>query len=211
MDILQYWQPFFVVAMLHLAAVMSPGPDFLLIAKLSLVDTRKNALWAAAGLASGIALHVTWALLGVALIIAQSATLYLAVKYACAGYLLWLGIGALRSKGIEPSQEASGPKSSGSSRSAYLKGLLTNALNPKATAFFLAVFVQVVDPATPVVVQLVYGVEMSVATFLWFATVAYLLSMGSIKARFIRYSKRIDQVFGALLVALGAKMAVSNE
>jgi RhtB (resistance to homoserine/threonine) family protein len=211
MDIMQYWQPFLVVAALHLAAVISPGPDFLLIAKLSLSDSRENALWAAAGLATGIALHVTWALLGIALIIAQSAVLYMAVKYLCAGYLLWLGFSALRSDGVVPASESKEQSCKQGARSAYLKGLLTNALNPKATAFFLAVFAQVVDPGTPLIVQTIYGAEMSLATLLWFASVACLLSVGGIKARFIRYSKRIDQAFGALLLAFGLKIALSDE
>lgn len=76
--------------------VMLPGPDFALIAKISLLNGRPQGQAAACGVALGIGVHTTAAMLGISAIIAQSVLWFNALKYAGAAYLIWLGIQALR-------------------------------------------------------------------------------------------------------------------
>ena len=70
--------------------VILPGPDFALIAKISLLDGRRQGQAAACGVALGIVIHTSAAMLGISAIIAQSVFLFSILKYVGAAYLLWL-------------------------------------------------------------------------------------------------------------------------
>ena len=90
-------------------------------------------------------------------------------------------------------------------------GFLTNALNPKATLFFLGLFTQVIDPTTPIWVQMVYGLEMSIMTIVWFSLVALFFSHEKVRGRFAKVSHHVDRVLGAVLIALGVKIALFSK
>ena len=79
--------------------VMLPGPDFALIAKISLLNGRPQGQAAACGVALGICVHTTAAMLGISAIIAQSMLWFSILKYIGAAYLIWLGVQALRHSG----------------------------------------------------------------------------------------------------------------
>ena len=79
--------------------VMLPGPDFALIAKISLLNGRPQGQAAACGVALGICVHTTAAMLGISAIIAQSILWFSVLKYVGAAYLIWLGVQALRHSG----------------------------------------------------------------------------------------------------------------
>ena len=111
---------------------------------------------------------------------------------------------------MQVSRNATDNKNEISKFAAIRMGFLTNVLNPKATLFFLALFTQVIDPTTPLVVQALMGLEMAVVTFLWFAVVAVLLSHKRVQSKFAVIQHRVEQVFGVLLIALGVKVAVSS-
>ena len=128
--------------------VMLPGPDFALIAKISLLDGRPQGQAAACGVALGIVIHTSAAMLGISAIIAQSVFLFSVLKYIGAAYLFWLGVQALRqSQAVvrtaplpgrdaeENPEEAARPvprPTRALLRRAFKQGLLTNILNPKA-------------------------------------------------------------------------------
>lgn len=201
---------FLKVALIHLLAVMSPGPDFVLISKNSLTHSRKTGIYTALGLGLGISVHVTYSLFGIGLIISQSVFLFSIIKLAGAGYLVYIGIKALQSKPqISSAQDVyvSVEQTELSIFEAIKMGFLTNVLNPKATLFFLGLFTQVIDPTTPVWVQTVYGLEMAVMTFVWFSLVALFFSHEKVRGRFARVSHYVDRVLGGVLVALGIKIA----
>ena len=79
--------------------VMLPGPDFALIAKISLMNGRPQGQAAAVGVALGICVHTSAAMLGISAIIAQSVLWFSVLKYVGAAYLIWLGVQALRHSG----------------------------------------------------------------------------------------------------------------
>ncbi len=203
---------FLTVALVHILAAMSPGPDFAIVTRNSLVYSRKVGVYTALGIALGLLVHIAYSLLGIGFLIAQSIVVFNIIKYIGAGYLLYIGYKALLSKPVVEAEEkvASQKSTDISAWSAIKIGFLTNALNPKATMFFLAVFTQVIDPATPMWVQLVYGLEMIVATFAWFSIVAYLFSNYLLKQKLLKVRHRIDHVMGAVLIALGIKVALTS-
>lgn len=204
---------FLLVAGIHLLAVMSPGPDFAMVLRNSLVYSRRTGVLAAVGLACGIALHVTYSLLGIGLIISQSVLLFNIIKLLGAGYLIYIGVKSLMSKknGQKDTIDLDVAKKDLSVLSAIRLGFLTNALNPKATLFFLALFTQVINPQTSLGLKMLYGLEMSLATFAWFAFVATLLTHYRVNNIFAGIRHHLERVFGVLLVALGVKVAISAQ
>ena len=204
-----------ILAGIHMLAVMSPGPDFAMVMRNSLIYSRKTGLLAAAGLAIGIIFHVTYSLLGIGLIISQSIVIFNIIKWIGAVYLIYIGIKSLLSKkqAKDTSAKSEGlveQKQDLTTFQALRMGFLTNALNPKATLYFLAVFTTIIETNTPIIYKAVYGVEMVVLTFLWFAFVAVVLSHNKVSLVFAKAKHRIEKVFGVVLIALGLKVAFGS-
>jgi threonine/homoserine/homoserine lactone efflux protein len=204
-----YWAEFLTIAAAHLAAVASPGPDFAVVLKQSVSNGTRSAIWTSLGVGSAILLHVTYCLLGVAVLLNQSPGLFAAVRYLAAAYLLYLGVVTLKNALTQSSaavgQEAVKPVTP---LKAFYLGFLTNGLNPKATLFFLALFTVVIDPATPTVVQIGYGIYLSVATFLWFAMLSALLGRQSFRALLLRSGVWFERAMGIILIALALQIAL---
>ncbi|MEY2880279.1 MAG: hypothetical protein RLZZ15_2659, partial [Verrucomicrobiota bacterium] len=156
------WIEFGQVAVAHAFAVASPGPDFAIVLRQSVTHGRRTAVWTSVGVGTAILLHVGYSLLGLGLVIRGSAGWFSALKYAGGAYLAWLGVQALRAKPRDAAAIATGAgEAMPSTRAAFATGFLTNALNPKATLFFIALFATVVSPATPRLVQAGYGAWMA--------------------------------------------------
>lgn len=208
-----YLTEFLTVALIHLLAVASPGPDFAVVTKNSLTHTRKVGIATAIGVGLAICLHVMYSIVGIGVLISKSILLFNVIKYIGALYLVYIGIMALRSKPEKVTDESNDLKhvtESISYKKAFGMGFLTNALNPKATLFFLSVFTQVINPLTPKIIQTLYGLEMVIMTAVWFTLIAVFFSNGLIKQRIVKYKHHIDRVFGGVLVALGIKVALTG-
>ena len=199
---------FLTIAFIHLLAIASPGPDFAIIVKQSISQPRRVVLWTALGVALGIFVHITYSLLGIGLIIAQSIVLFSLIKVIGAGYLLFIGWKALMTK--RSSHQASAHhhrEKEMSALSAVKIGFLCNVLNPKVTLFFLALFTQIMSPSTPLLLQLFYGLYLSLATFIWFSMLGSILTMDIIRHRIEAIHLWAERVMGAVLILLGLKVA----
>ena len=206
-----YWAEFLTVALIHLLAVASPGPDFAIVVRESVAHGRRAGTWTALGVGTGIFVHVAYSLLGIGLIVSQSIVLFNALKWLAAAYLFYIGIKALRAKPAAPgSLEVVGDGAERSPRGAFMTGFVTNGLNPKATLFFLSLFTVVINPHTPLAVQAGYGVYLAFATAIWFCLVALLFSQRRVRAGFARMSHWFDRLMGAVLVGLGVKLAFTE-
>ncbi|MNP00941.1 Threonine efflux protein [compost metagenome] len=206
-----YWTEFLTVVLIHLLAVASPGPDFAIVVRESVAHGRRAGTWTALGVGAGIFVHVAYSLLGIGLIVSQSIMLFNALKWAAAAYLLYIGIKALRAKPADPlAAEAALMAGERSPRGAFVTGFVTNGLNPKATLFFLSLFTVVIDPHTPLAIQAGYGAYLAVATGLWFCLVAMLFSQQRVRAAFARMGHWFDRTMGAVLIALGVKIAFTE-
>ena len=199
------------VAMVHLMAVMSPGPDLVVCIKNTLKYSRATGIWTALGFATGILVHVTYCLLGIALLISQSVLLFNVVKLIGAAYLIYLGAKALLSHSdsklevdFEPTQQKL------SAFKAWQNCFLTNLLNPKATLYFLGFFSVVIPPDLAMIHLLVITLTLFLLTFAWFTTVAFIMTTKPIRETFLKIEKRADQVFGGILILLGLKVATAK-
>lgn len=206
-----YWSEFLTVALIHLLAVASPGPDFAIVVRESVAHGRRAGTWTALGVGAGIFVHVAYSLLGIGLIVSQSIMLFNALKWLAAAYLFYIGIKALRAKpAAEGALEVAGDDRVRSARSAFVTGFVTNGLNPKATLFFLSLFTVVINPHTPLAVQAGYGVYLAFATAIWFCLVALLFSQRRVRVGFARLGHWFDRLMGVVLVGLGIKLAFTE-
>lgn len=199
------------VALIHLLAVISPGPDFIVAVKNSLTYSRKIGLWTAVGFGLGIAVHILYCVAGIAFIISQSILVFNAVKFLGATYLIYIGYKSLTSKTSIAKIEETVVRSDIRPLEAIKIGFLTNVLNPKATLFFLSLFTLVVAPDTPLVVQGVMGSIMVIDTILWFALVAIFFTQPVVRNTFNRFQGVFNKVLGTLLVGLGIKVALMQK
>lgn len=206
-----YWTEFLTVALIHLLAVASPGPDFAVVVRESVTHGRRAGMFTAFGVGTAIFVHVGYSLLGIGIIVSQSIVLFNALKWLAAAYLLYIGIKALRAKPADPSALAANlPTGERTARGAFTAGFVTNGLNPKATLFFLSLFTVVINPHTPLSIQAGYGVYLAVATGAWFCMVAMLFSHQRVRNGFARMGHWFDRTMGAVLVALGVKLAFTQ-
>ncbi len=202
---------FMTVALVHLLAVASPGPDFAVVVRESVARGRRAGSWTALGVGCGIFVHVAYSLLGIGLIVSQSIVLFNLFKWLAAAYLVYLGWRALRARpmSLEAIDGTNAPVARSAWR-AFVIGFVTNGLNPKATLFFLSLFTVVISPDTPLLVQAGYGLYLAGATALWFLLVAWLFSRGRVRAGFARMGHWFDRLTGAVLIGLGARLALSE-
>ncbi|MFD0124962.1 LysE family translocator [Streptomyces virginiae] len=196
------------VAVITLLAVISPGADFAMVVRNSYLYGRPTGLFAAAGVAAGVLVHVSYTMLGVGLLIASSTALFTAIKLAGAAYLVWIGIRTFRARAELTVDLESKPQLTrlGAMRS----GFLTNVLNPKTTLFVVSTFTQVVNPQTPVWQQVGYGLFMSAAHLGWFGVVALFFSVSRLRDRMLKAQKALNRAIGSVLVGLGVGLGFAR-
>lgn len=209
---MEYSAEFLTVAIVHLLAVASPGPDFAMVLRQSLVAGRKAAIWTSIGIGLGILVHVGYTLLGLGLIISQSVQVFNLVKFVGAGYLFYIGWKSLRARpgSVSSRTEEQMTHYDYPIAHALRVGFLTNALNPKATLFFLSLFSVIIKPDTPQSVQIVYGLYMSVATGIWFCGLSLVLTQARVLKGFSRFGHWAERFMGAVLIALGVRLALAS-
>ena len=207
----QYLTEFITIALVHLLAVASPGPDFAIIVRQSLVYGKATALWSSLGVGCGILIHIFYSLLGIGLIISQSVVAFSILKWLGALYLIYIGAKAVRAKPLGGGLQLEAETQAAPGRvRAMWTGFLTNGLNPKATLFFLSLFTVVINPETPLPVQAFYGIYMAAATAVWFSLVSLFFSHPRIRKTFQKLGHWLERLTGLVLIGLGIKLATAN-
>ncbi len=199
----------FLLAALLLTA--SPGPDNLMVLGLGMSKGRKQGMVFGLGCALGCLSHTFLAVIGVSAIIAASPTAFTALRIGGGLYLVWLGIGALRSQGGQSAAHAQAPAQS--LKNLFMKGLLANAINPKVVLFFLSLLPQFVIAANGNVPgqMLALGVTFTVQAAILFGLLGYFAgAVGAWLERKPGAGKWLDRLAGTVFIALGVKLIVSR-
>ena len=202
-----YGTEFLGLALVHLLAVILPGPDFAITVRNSVRYGYFIGCLTALGIGVGISVHVLYTLIGVGIIIQQSAWLMLLFRIGGALYLIYLGWNLLRVQSSSPHdvpENDSLPALTG--RQAFMTGFMTNALNPKATIFFLAIFTTLVSSTTPIQVQVLYGVWMCCINALWFMFVTVMFSQPMVRNKFLKMGKNFERFMGIVLIGFAIKL-----
>jgi threonine/homoserine/homoserine lactone efflux protein len=208
--------PSLLLPFLLVVAVLtvSPGPDMVLVLRNGARGGASAAWRTGLGCCTGIAVHASAAVLGLAGVLAASASAFTAVKLAGAAYLVWLGASALwRSRrGAAPSPEP--PPGAGPPEPAggyYRQGMLTNLLNPKIALLFLTLLPQFVAAGEPrVATTAVLAAVFLAGAVLWWRL--FSLAVGGLGAALARPRVRtaLDRVTGVVLVGLGLRVALER-
>lgn len=185
-----------------------PGPDFAVILRSASRGWRQGAA-AAFGAQAGLCVHMLVATAGLSVLLAQSPGALTVIRWAGAAYLVWLGLGLIRSSFRTTDEADSGEALS--TRTAFTQALLTNLLNPKAILFFAAVLPQFVVPGTPTSVQVLAlgAVDVVAGLLLWAVLVAVGAGLASWFAR-PTVRRRWDRATGGVLTGLGATLATTK-
>ncbi|PCI88471.1 MAG: MFS transporter [Hyphomicrobiales bacterium] len=190
--------------------VISPGPNGLLITKTVATDGKAAGFANVLGFVTAFYIQGTMVVFGLAVLLVQSAALFTMVKIVGAAYLCWIGFKALkdawRNKSVVKTEQQT--KSKALLRYAYLEGLLTNALNPKTSMFYLAIFPQFlpIEQMTAANVYSLVTVHVMLNS-LWFC--GMVLVLGKLKALTSsgRVQRWIKGVTGFVFIGFGLKLA----
>lgn len=199
------------VFFLQLFAAMSPGPDFAIIVRNSLLYSRHVALATAMGITGGIFIHIAYSLFGLSALLVHAPMAINTLQYAGGFYLIYLGYHAIKAGKRVPDSPSKGKSRKSLSKvEAFWTGFITNVLNPKAMFFFLSIFSVVITQDTPKIILGLFGVEVLFITITWFSAVSLFLSIPRIQEKFIAYSHWIERITGAILLSLGLHLMTSR-
>jgi len=204
---LDYFHDIMTVVTISIIMVVSPGQDFAIITKNSLLYSRKIGIISAIGIFSAIWLHVIYSLAGIAIIISSSPYLYNFIKYTGALYLLFLGLKGLFKKHIDTVPNITNTITI-SNTTAFKNGFISNALNPKTTLFFLSIFTQVVNVNTPFNIQLLFGFIIAISHLIWFILVAYFFSSNFFINKFNSKRLFIERFMGLILILFAIRIII---
>jgi len=192
--------------------IMTPGPDTAITIRNTLTGGRAGGVATALGVATGQAIWALATSAGIVALLVASEPLFLAVKYAGAAYLVWLGLQSLRAA-FRP---ATGQSAIATARpltpgSAFSQGVVSDLSNPKMAAFFTSLLPQFVPPDTASFAGLILlGLLFSLLTLFWlvFYTLAIARVGNVLRRPAIR--RALEGITGAALIGLGLKLATED-
>ena len=192
---------------------LAPGPDNLSVLSLGLSRGRRAGIGFGLGCALGCFTHTLWATLGVTALIAASETAFTLLKLAGAAYLVWLGIGALRSPGATLAVDANAAQANDPMRPYLVRGFVANAINPKVALFFLAFLPQFIDPArgSAAAQTALLGTLFAAQTVLIFGALGwYAGGVGGWLRGRPAVGRWLDRATGVLFIGLGIRLALAG-
>ncbi|OIX93665.1 threonine export protein RhtC [Serratia fonticola] len=197
---------FLTVAMVHIIALMSPGPDFFFVSQTAASRSRREAMMGVVGISLGVMVWAGVALLGLNLILQKMAWLHQIIMVGGGLYLCWMGWQLLRSARSQNAQTAPAaevkvalPKPGRS----FIRGLLTNLSNPKAVIYFGSVFSLFVCEDVGAGARWGLFALITGETFIWFTLVAIIFALPAMRRGYQRMAKWIDGLAGVLFTGFG--------
>jgi len=190
--------------------VMSPGPNGVLIAKTVPTSGQSAGFANVAGFVTAFYLHGALSILGISILLVQSATAFSIVKYLGAAYLCWIGVKALIAalRGIGATAKFAPAKRPRTLLNAYVEGLLTNALNPKVSMFYLAAFPQFIRAGETSATSAFLLVFLhSMINLVWFGSMVLLFARLSAFTRSGRFQRWLKGMTGVVFIGFGVKLA----
>lgn len=195
---------FLTVALVHLIALMSPGPDFFFVSQTAASRSRREAMMGVVGISLGIVVWAGVALMGLHLLLQKMAWLHQIIMVGGGMYLCWMGWQLLRSARAQQAQPAAEaqvalPKAGRS----FIRGFLTNLSNPKAVIYFGSVFSLFVGDSVGAGARWGLFLLIVAETFVWFSLVAVVFALPAMRRGYQRLAKWIDGVAGVLFTGFG--------
>ena len=206
--------PFLAVSAL---VIMTPGPDTALTIRNVLLGSRRAGIFTALGVSAGQALWALATAAGLAALLTTSRPVFVVVKLVGAAYLVYLGATVLRAavrprSGAPLDARLCGTNRALTARSAFRQGLISNLANPKMAVYFTAVLPQVVGSAHDSFVPLAgFGLTFSLLTLAWLTLYSVIVSWAGAVLLRPRLRRSLEATTGAVLIALGLRVAVDAQ
>jgi threonine/homoserine/homoserine lactone efflux protein len=195
--------------------IVTPGPDTAMTIRATLLGGRRAGVLTASGVVTGQACWTLAASAGITALLVASEPAFLALKFAGAAYLVYLGLQALlsavRGHGSQLDPAAGDtPRLRGAT--AYRQGLISDLGNPKMAAFFTSLLPQfgTTDAGPSFWLMLAFGLLFALMTWLWLVLYATAIQRLGDALRGSRVRRSIEAVTGTVLVALGLRLATEE-
>ena len=202
---------FLEVAILHFLAVISPGPDFALISRQTLLYGRKTSIYTSIGIAVGILFHIVYCIIGMEFI-STSFIFQKVLTIFCSMYLFYLGLTSIlysSSHGFNKHTDEQHRKLKTTNLNAFKTGLITNILNVKATLFFLSIYAYIGSDVN-LNIKIMYGIWMCIITGLWFVFLSMFFTNKFFVSLRNRYFKIINTMMGCVLIYIAIKIYLNS-
>ncbi|MAX29519.1 MAG: lysine transporter LysE [Candidatus Marinimicrobia bacterium] len=197
-------EQFLPLIIIHFLAVISPGPDFVIVTSQSIKYGRITALKTSLGISLGISIHVLYCIFGLDYIFINNNYFYNIIKYLSFAYLLFLSISLINTK--YNNKNTLPNNSLFNLKNPFLIGFLTNVLNPKAILFFVSLFTIFVNQSTSIYIKSIYGIWMVLSTGVWFCIVSVFFTSKYSKKIINKYSIIISKIMGIILLVISIKV-----
>ncbi|HHP0448240.1 LysE family translocator [Vibrio harveyi] len=186
-----------------------PGPNALLILFTALTQSRRFAIANILGVALGFMIHAFVSAKGLSLLLSQSALAFNILKWMGVAYLVWLGINNLKSglKLADQKLKLDRKVEEQTLKQAFVKGLLTNLLNPKIVLFYLSIFPQFVQPEHILEQSMTLGALQAGIVASWYLFVIFFATKLKVLLTSSKTSKWLNYVSGALFISFGVGLA----
>ncbi|WPD74400.1 threonine export protein RhtC [Dickeya fangzhongdai] len=202
---------FLTVALVHLIALMSPGPDFFFVSQTAVSRSRREALMGVLGITLGVLVWAAIALMGLHLLLERMAWLHRLVMIGGGLYLCWMGWQMLRSALRKREQQEGEVMVALPQRGkTFMRGFLTNLSNPKALIYFGSVFSLFVGDDVGAAARWGLFALISLETLLWFSLVALVFALPVMRRGYQRLAKWVDGLAGVLFTGFGIHLIISR-
>lgn len=194
----------------HALAIISPGPNFLVVTQTAISQTRRAGIAAALGIATGAAVWSSSVVLGLSVVFAYFAWLHYAIRLLGGMYLVYLGVRlwSATSQPLNPSENDG--TTLRTNWAAFQLGLITNLTNPKAVVFYGSIFAAFLDPDLPTWVKVAAVGIIFVNSTGWHVAFACLFSTPRAQQVYARFKRWIDRAAGTALALLGLRLILQG-
>lgn len=199
---------FVVLAGVNLMGAISPGPSFVVQARLSAAHSRRAGVFSAFGMGLGAVVWAALSMLGFAILMREAAELYTALRLAGGAYLVYLGVMLWRQAKVPLAEISVVPGGAVSGVGALRVGLFTALSNPKMAAFFASVYMTVLPPDPPLWFKIAACGAAFAVEMIWYTVVALAFSTGAARRAYGRFKVWIDRAAGGVIAALGVGIMV---
>ena len=201
---------FATLLLIHAAAVMSPGPNFLIVLRNAMRFGSAAGVITSLGVVSAGSVFMTAGAVGAITLLSVNQDIAFIVRLLCGAYLIYLGIGYLRAaRRADVAVCAERPDETGAGCRRYgcfVQGMLTNLLNPKAIAYYTTLFTVFTPVDLGMVKLMILGTGMMVISFIWYGLIALFIGRPRVQSGLGRAMRWIEGITGVVLTGFGVKL-----
>ncbi|MBP7902189.1 MAG: LysE family translocator [Spirochaetes bacterium] len=187
------------ISLIHLLAVMSPGPDVALTVRNSVLYGRRSGLFTSLGIVCGNLFLVAGAVFGISALINGIPSLRSVIMLVGGIYLIYMGYSSIRTISDTTVDNFSG----NSERKSFFSGFITNVTNVKAGLYYVSIFSKFITDDISISLKLIYCATVLFVTLFWFSLAAIIFASTPIRSRYMNKRRLLELLMGIVLILLG--------